>query len=163
MADALGQIAWLLTQSPLHRDLKIRVLETVFMPAILADQFRLFRFGALPNTPDIAMLERVGLTRESLEKMPLGVAVWARLSPAAMEKVERGEMLAAAEWRSGDEVCVIEMVAPYANAENKLAEAMLLDMAQGPFKNEPFSVFRTDIAAGRRERVLITSHLNKDR
>ncbi|KCZ97336.1 RTX toxin-activating protein C [Hyphomonas polymorpha PS728] len=159
MADALGQIAWLLTQSPLHRELKIRVLETVFMPAILAEQFRLFRFGALPQTPDMASLENLGLSRESLEKMPLGVAVWARLSPEALQKVERGEMIAPSEWQSGDEICVIEMVAPYANAENKLAEAMLLDLANSPFKATPFSVFRTDVATGRRERTVISNHL----
>lgn len=48
VAEALGQAVWLLSQSPLHREMKLKDLEHSFMPAILNEQFRIFRFGPLP-------------------------------------------------------------------------------------------------------------------
>jgi len=48
-AEALGQIIGLLSQSPLHRELKIKDLEWSFMPPIQYEQFRIFRFGPLPG------------------------------------------------------------------------------------------------------------------
>ena len=35
VAEALGQIVWVLSQSPMHREIKIKDLEWTFMPAIL--------------------------------------------------------------------------------------------------------------------------------
>jgi cytolysin-activating lysine-acyltransferase len=49
VAEALGQMTWLLSQSPLHRELPINALEWSFMPVILTEQFRIFRFGPLPG------------------------------------------------------------------------------------------------------------------
>src|ERR1043165_1608931 len=106
VAEALGQIVWLLSQSPLHRELTFATLEWSFMPAILTEQFRIFRFGPLTgaNTLDANVLGAAGLMQSALEQTPLGVAIWARLSAAAEAKLEAGEHLSADEWRSGDRV-----------------------------------------------------------
>jgi cytolysin-activating lysine-acyltransferase len=161
VAEALGQIVWVLSQSPLHRELKLKVLETTFMPAVVHEQFRVFRFGPLPglDTVDPAQFQKFGLTKDGLEQMPLGVAIWAHLNEAAEAKLERGEPLTPDEWRSGDRTWLLELISPFATEENKLSQAMLIDLMNGPFKGKPFNLHRTDPATGRRERVRVDQHL----
>jgi len=161
VAEALGQIVWVLSQSPLHRELPIKALEWSFMPAILSEQFRIFRFGPLPGLAEVdpKVLTSVGLLKGSLEELPLGVAIWARLSAAAEAKLEAGEHLSTEDWRSGDRVWLIELISPFATKDNKLTEAMLLDLIQGPFAHTPFNLHRTDPATGRRDKVHMASHL----
>lgn len=161
LAEALGQVTWLLSQAPLHREMKIKDLEWSFMPPLLHEQFRLFSFGPLPGMDEDAVkaLAPLGFTQEVLETLPLGVAIWAKLSLAAEARIERGERLKAEDWCSGDRVWLVELVSPFATPENKLSEAMLLDLMQGPFNNVAFSLHRTDPASGRRDRVNIRSHL----
>lgn len=161
MAEALGQVAWLLSQSPLHRELKIKDLEWAFMPPLLFEQFRIFSFGPLPGMDEetVKTLAPLGFTQHSIETMPLGVAIWAKLSEEAEVRLERGERLAGEDWRSGDRLWLIELISPFATAENKLLDAMLLDLMQGPFKTSAFSLHRTDPQSGRRDRVRIASHL----
>ena len=52
--------------------------------------------------------------------------------------------LKAEDWRSGDRVWLVELISPFATPENKLSEAMLLDLMQGPFKTTVFNLHRTD-------------------
>lgn len=161
VAEALGQIVWLLSQSPIHRELKIKDLEWSFMPAVLYEQFRVFRFGPLPGSENLdpSAFAKLGLTKEGLEQMPLGVAIWAKLSEEAEAKLENAQRLAPEDWRSGDRVWLVELISPFANTENKLSEAMLLDMMQGPFKTTAFNLHRTDPKTGRRDKVHVASHL----
>lgn len=161
VAEALGQIVWLLSQSPMHRELKIKDLEYSFMPAVLHEQFRIFRFGPLPGSENLdqAQFAKLGLTKEGLEQMPLGVAIWARLSEDAEVRLEAGERLKAEDWRSGDRLWLVEMISPFATRENKLTEAMLLDLIQGPFKSDAFNLHRTDSKTGRRDKVHMSSHV----
>ena len=161
VAEALGQIVWLLSQSPLHRELPIKALEWSFMPAILTEQFRIFRFGPLPGLSEVdpKVLASAGLLKGSLEQMPLGVAIWAKLSAAAEAKLEAGKHLSTEDWRSGDRVWLIELISPFATQDNKISEAMLLDLIQGPFAHTPFSLHRTDPTTGRRDKVHMASHL----
>ena len=68
VAEALGQIVWLLSQSALHRELRIKDLEWSFMPAVLAEQFRIFRFGPLPGLDgvDLSKLTATGFDSSAL-------------------------------------------------------------------------------------------------
>jgi cytolysin-activating lysine-acyltransferase len=161
VAEALGQIVWLLSQSPMHRELKLKDLEWSFMPAVLHEQFRIFRFGPLPGSDklDTEAFARMGLTKDGLEQMPLGVAIWAKLSEAGEAKLERRERLEASEWKSGDRLWLVELISPFATPQNKLSEAMLLDLMQGPFKATAFSLHRTDPQTGERKKVEVKEHL----
>lgn len=161
VAEALGQIVWLFSQSPMHRELPIKALEHSVMPAVMLEQFRVFRFGPLPGLENVnpESFAPAGLSKEGLEQMPLGVALWAELSEAAEAKLERGEKLSLDEWKSGDRLWLVEMISPFATPQNKLSEAMLTDLMQGPFKARPFSLHRTDPASGRREKITVASHV----
>jgi len=156
VAEALGEITWLFSQSPVHKLLRIGDLEWSVMPAILAEQFRLFRFGPLPGLEDVDPATLLpGMTREGLERMPLGVAFWAELSQAAEAKVEAGERLAAADWTSGDRLWLLELISPFATIENKLTELMFADLLGGPFAGRRFSLHRTDPATGRKDKITL--------
>jgi cytolysin-activating lysine-acyltransferase len=158
--DALGQIVWILSQSKAHRELQIKDLEWSFMPAVMKEQFRIFRFGPLPGM-DASKLAPAGLDKKMIEQLPLGVAIWAKLSEEAEKKLESGERLTAEDWHSGDRVWLVELISPYATPENKLVEVMLLDLAQGPFKSVKFNLHRTDPNTGERTKVTIDKHINK--
>ncbi|MDH5822290.1 toxin-activating lysine-acyltransferase [Luteimonas sp. RD2P54] len=158
VAEALGQVVWLLSQSPLHRQMKLKDLEWSFMPAILKEQFRIFRFGPLPTLAAMNPTEfkLAGFSKEGIEQLPLGVAIWAHLSEAAEAKLERGEHLDEADWQSGDRLWVVEFVTPFATTENKLGEAMMLDLMGGPLSGKTFYLHRTDPQSGRRDKVKLS-------
>jgi cytolysin-activating lysine-acyltransferase len=161
VADALGQIVWLLSQSGLHKKLKIEDLEWSFMPAILHEQFRVFRFGPLPGLEnvDTHAFAPMSMSKENFEQLPLGVAIWAKLSADAEAKLEKGQRLTLEEWNSGNRVWLVEMISPFANKDNKLMEAMLVDLMNGPLGKTPFNLHRTDPATGRRDKIHMASHL----
>lgn len=156
VAEALGQIVWLFSQSPLHKHLKIADLEWSVMPAVLLEQFRVFSFGPLPGleaAPPEDFLP--GSTKEGLEQMPLGVAFWGLLSDEAEGRIERGERLTPEDWKSGDRLWLLELIAPFATPENKLTEVMLLDLVNGPFKGKRFSLHKTDPNTGVKHRITL--------
>lgn len=156
IAEALGQITWLFSQSPLHKQLPISALEWAVMPAIIHEQFRVFRFGPLPGADAIAAGDLIpGIDRAGLEQMPLGVALWGLLSADAEAKVDCGERLDAADWRSGDRLWLLELITPFAMPDNRLAEAMLADLLAGPFAGKRFSMHRTDPATGRKDKITL--------
>ncbi len=156
VAEALGQITWLFSQSPLHKQLPIGALEWSVMPAIVHEQFRVFRFGPLPGLEDVKPEDLApGFDKAGLERMPLGVAFWGHLSEAAETKVEAGERLDADDWNSGDRLWLLELITPFATAENRLAEIMLADLLQGPFAGKRFSLHRTDPQTGRKDRITL--------
>lgn len=161
VAEAVGQVVWLLSQSPVHKELKIKDLEWSIMPAIVHEQFRVFRFGPLKGTENFSFPSPVagGITKEGIEKMPLGVAIWAKLSEAAEAKLERSEHLTLAEWKSGDRLWLVELISPFATKENRLQEIMLMDLMKGPFSATPFSLHRTDPATGKREKIVMSNHV----
>ncbi|MEZ5892453.1 MAG: toxin-activating lysine-acyltransferase [Parvularculaceae bacterium] len=135
VSHMLGEVTWLLSQSPTHKHFAIGDLEWLVMPAILLEQFRVF------HGP----------------KHPLGFALWAEFSEEAekrfLEQVEsgRGARLRPQDWKSGDRLWLIEIVAPFATAENKMNEAMVADLIDNVFKSRPFKLHIIDPQTGKRE------------
>lgn len=133
VSHLLGEMTWLLTQSPLHRGFHIGDLEWLVMPALLHQQFYLFRDG----------------------DQPVGLAMWAKCNPAAVTKLDRGMIepenrLTLEEWTSGEEVWLVDLVAPFANAENRHREVMIADLISKPLKGVEFRFHQTDPATGKR-------------
>lgn len=127
VSHMLGEMTWLLTQSPLHRALTLGDLEWLVMPALLAEQFYVFRDG----------------------ERPIGLALWARTTAEGEAKLERGMVeptnrLTLDEWQNGDRVWLIDLVAPFATAENQHREVMMADLITGPLSEQAFSFHRTD-------------------
>ncbi len=153
LAHTLGEIVWLMTRSPLHKHLKLADLEWLLMPAILMNQFRLFRAG-----------EQV-----------VGLALWAYITPAQAEEMGKTGRLSAEDWRHGTDVLqlvkdqqsgkqvappepalkdgevelwLVDFIVPFATAENKLAQACMADLVRGPLKGKKLRMHKTDPKTG---------------
>ncbi len=136
----LGEMAWLLTQSPLHRGLSIANLEWLVMPALLHEQFYVFRDG----------------------QQPVGLALWAKCSPAAAAKLDKGMIepenrLTLEEWKGGDQIWLVDLIAPFANAENKQREIMIADLISGPLKGQEFRFHQTNPETGTRSVQVVSA------
>jgi cytolysin-activating lysine-acyltransferase len=92
VAQVLGEITWLMTQSPRHRSIPLGDLEWLVMPAILLRQFRMFYEG----------------------EQPVGVALWALVDDLVAKRIDAGDKrLTAVEWKSGTNTRIIDIVAPF--------------------------------------------------
>ena len=135
VSHMLGEVTWLLSQSPTHKHFAIGDLEWMVMPAILLEQFRVFHG----------------------DKHPLGFALWAHLSEEAEARMTatvaagQGARLRPDDWKSGHRLWLVELVAPFATPENKLVEAMLSDLMQNVFRETKFKFHAADPATGKRE------------
>jgi cytolysin-activating lysine-acyltransferase len=133
VSHILGEMTWLLTQSPLHRTLAVGDLEWLVMPALIHRQFYIFRDG----------------------EKPVGLALWAKCDAAAEAKLERGMMepenrLTLEEWTSGENVWLVELIAPFADPANRQREIMIADLVSGPLGGQAFKFHLTDPATGER-------------
>lgn len=133
VSHILGEMTWLLTQSPLHRALPIEALEWMVMPALATRQFYIFRD----------------------EERPIGLALWAKTDAAGEAKLDRGMLepdnrLSMAEWQDGDRLWLVDLIAPFANVDNKHREIMIADLIAGPLAGQAFRFHRTDPATGER-------------
>ena len=135
VSHMLGEVTWILSQSPAHKHFAIGDLEWLVMPAILLEQFRVFHG----------------------DKHPLGLALWAYLSEDAEARVTAavaaggGARLRPDDWKSGERLWLVELVAPYATPENKLTEAMVADLIQNVFGEKAFKFHSMEPATGNRE------------
>jgi cytolysin-activating lysine-acyltransferase len=92
VAQVLGEIVWLMTQSPRHKAIPLGDLEWLVMPALLLRQFRIFYQG----------------------EQPVGVALWALANDLVASRIDAGDRrLSAVEWKSGTAMRVVELVAPF--------------------------------------------------
>ena len=92
MSQVLGEITWLMTQSPRHKTIPLGDLEWLVMPAILLKQFRIFYKG----------------------EQPVGVALWALVDDFVAKRIDAGDKrLTAVEWKSGGHMRIIDVAAPF--------------------------------------------------
>ncbi|MDM7985131.1 MAG: toxin-activating lysine-acyltransferase [Maricaulis sp.] len=126
VSQVMGEMVWLLTQSPVHKQLFIGDLEWFIMPPILLEQFRIF------NGP----------------QHPVAFALWARVSEDTENRLKSGGYkLRPDEWKGGDRAWIIEVVAPFGGHDE-----ILEDMAKNIFPNETFKYHHVN-DAGQREVV----------
>jgi cytolysin-activating lysine-acyltransferase len=92
VAQVMGEITWLMTQSPRHKAMALGDLEWLVMPAILLRQFRIFYKG----------------------EQPVGVALWALVDDLVAKRIDAGDRrLTAVEWKSGTAMRIVDIVAPF--------------------------------------------------
>ena len=133
VSHLLGEMTWLLSQSPLHKVFAIGDLEWLVMPALIHEQFYLFRDG----------------------DKPVGLALWAKCNETAEKKLQNGMIepenrLTLEEWTSGDRIWLVDLIAPFADAANRHREVMIADLISKPLAGKAFSFHQTDPATGAR-------------
>ncbi|MCC6775907.1 MAG: toxin-activating lysine-acyltransferase [Hyphomicrobiales bacterium] len=101
VSEVLGEIVWLMSQSALHKQFFISDLEWLVMTPVLLQQFRLFYD----------------------DTKPIGVAFWATVSAEVEERLAAGTTrLRPQDWKSGDRLWVVEVIAPFGGAEEMLKD-----------------------------------------
>lgn len=133
VSHILGEMTWLLTQSPLHKALAIGDLEWLVMPPLIHRQFYIFRDG----------------------DRPVGLALWAKCTPDAAAKLDRGMIepenrLTLEEWTSGEALWLVDLIAPFADQANRHREIMIADLISGPLAGQEFRFHVTDPNTGQR-------------
>lgn len=133
ISHMLGEMTWLLSQSPLHKVLAIGDLEWLVMPALIHEQYYMFRDG----------------------DQPVGLALWAKCGPVAAKKLDAGMIepenrLTLEEWTNGSQIWLVDLIAPFASMENKHREVMMADLIAGPLAGKAFNFHQTDPATGKR-------------
>ncbi len=92
VSQVLGEITWLMTQSPRHKAIPLGDLEWLVMPAILLKQFRIFYKG----------------------EQPVGVALWALVDDLVTKRMDANDSrLSLREWKSGTTLRIVDVVAPF--------------------------------------------------
>lgn len=114
--EVLGDVAWLMTHSPMHKHLFIADLEWLVLPPVMAKQFRIFRNGS----------------------RPVAFACWAYLDEEAEKRLLSGQpRLRPGDWRTGERAWLIDVVAPFGGVGDVLA-----NLKQTNFKDQPLMALR---------------------
>ncbi len=107
VATLFGEVVWLFTQSSKHKNFFLFDLEWLVMTPIMMQQFRVF------YAPD----------------RPIGVALWAFVNEEIEKRLMAGNArLAPADWKSGDRLWLVDIIAPYGGQE-----AMIQDLKVNVF------------------------------
>ncbi|CCH48516.1 toxin-activating lysine-acyltransferase [Pseudodesulfovibrio piezophilus] len=94
--DVIPEVLWLLTQSPQHKFMFLTELEWYFLPPLRHRQFRVFH----------------------KDKAPIAFVSWAYVSDEVEERLKSGATrLKPEDWRSGDNLWLIDLCAPFGGGE----------------------------------------------
>jgi cytolysin-activating lysine-acyltransferase len=94
----LGQVAWLMLRSEMHKFAFLADLEWQVLPPLALRQARVFLKGP----------------------QPIAFASWGFVSAAVAERLRAGERrMQAADWRSGDQPWIVDLVTPF-GARNEI-------------------------------------------
>jgi cytolysin-activating lysine-acyltransferase len=100
-SEVLGEIVWLMSQSPLHKQLFVSDLEWLVMTPMLLQQFRLFYD----------------------KQKPVGVVFWATVSEEVEARLAAGtNRMRPQDWKSGDRLWVVEAITPFGGAEEMVKD-----------------------------------------
>ena len=114
VATLLGEIVWLFTQSSRHQGFLLVDLEWLVMAPLMYEQLRVF------YAPD----------------RPVGVALWAYVNEAVATRLMTGNaQLAPADWQSGNELWLVEMIAPFGGQIE-----MILNLKEAVFPQTPLKI-----------------------
>lgn len=135
ISHMFGEVAWVLSQSRLHKHFSIGDLEWMVMPPILANQFRVFHQNGAP----------------------FGFAIWAYLSEEGEQRLlaqvdsGMGARLRPEDWKAGDRLWLIELVTLEGPDRDKATGAMMADLIKTVFAGKSFKFHAADTLTGKRE------------
>ncbi len=105
MSAVLGEVVWLMSQSQIHMSFFISDLEWPAAKAANENE---------PMTPVILKQFRLFYDKEK----PIGVVFWGTVSDEVAKRLAEGtSKLLPQDWKSGDNLWVIEVIAPFGGAE----------------------------------------------
>lgn len=123
-----GDMIFLAFRSERHRQMSTATLRSYLEPPIELGQFRVFRFDDVPR----------------------GLYTWAWLGDKAQRQLIRGKPLQPEDWRSGDNLWIVDMIAPYRGMTSSMVKFI---MTPGNFTDHEF-YFRRVEARNRTRRIV---------
>lgn len=115
---ALAEVILLLAQSPLHKYMFLSDLEVSVLPALRANQYRLFR----------------------TQGQTIAFALWAQVSEEVHQRFTSGIVrLAPHEWSGGEHIWLMDIIAPQGKEQLVMAE-----LKRGVFAGKNFMVQKFD-------------------
>lgn len=141
VSEVLGELAWLMSQSPRHGAFPVAEINWLLMPPIMQKQFHLFREGS----------------------RPVGAALWAFPPADAEARLARAlaspdNRLRDDEWQGGEHLWLVDLIAPFATAENRQIEIMIADLMTGPFKGKEFRMLTIDPSTGQGSATIVDAN-----
>ncbi len=147
MGSMIGEVVWLMSQSPTHKHLSLGDLEWILMPAIILEQYKIFHEN----------------------EKPVGAALWGYLSDEAAHRLKVAGRLAPQDWgnnatqdpekglvaQEGGTLWLVELVTPFHNDTNKHREQMIADLMQTVFKGKKFKTMHINPKSGVREEITL--------
>ena len=113
VANMLGEITWLMTQSPRHKTFFLSDLEWMAMAPIMLNQFRVF------YATDTEAEKATGKPASR----PIGVALWAFVNEDVEARLASGNSrMRPQDWKCGDRLWVADIIAPYGGQEEMLQD-----------------------------------------
>lgn len=106
--STMGNAVWLMTMDKRYRDRPIREIEALVATPILLRSFKLY----------------------SKDNQPVAFLTWASVSDVVKAKLAAGEPLALEDWRSGENIAVVDVISPF-NEADVIRQGFLDQMTQG--------------------------------
>jgi len=140
VSHIFGELVCLMAASDRHSVTKAAYLPELLIPPINLKQFHLFRDGM----------------------QTVGAAIWARFDEESEAFLKHSLeqpiiRLMPGQWNSGDRLWLLELIAPYANNDNKHVDVMMADLISGPFRDQEFHMLSFNSADSSRAVVHIGS------
>lgn len=148
LGSMIGEIVWLMGQSPIHRELAIKDLEWLIMPAVVLGQYKLFRGD---------------------NGAPIGAALWAYLSDESEARFKTKGKILPQEWgngaqldaekgliaRSGGTLWLVELIAPFHTKENQHREQMLQDLLGTALNGQKLKMIHVNPDTHKKEEIQV--------
>jgi cytolysin-activating lysine-acyltransferase len=143
----LGELVWLMSQSPIHKLLTLADLEWLIMPPLLLSQYKIY-YG---------------------EKHPIGAVLWGYLSEDAEQRLKTTGRLTPEDWGNnatmsmekglvatpGGTLWVVEMFVPFNTPENKHREFILGDLMENTLKGRSFKLIHLNPTTNKVEEITL--------
>ncbi|MBZ9648145.1 toxin-activating lysine-acyltransferase [Sphingobium sp. 3R8] len=145
VSHMLGEVVWLMSQSPEYSDRALTSIVGHVLPPIVANQVIIFRDGS--NV--------------------IGAVIWARVSDDVDRQITtptegQKKLLTIKEWSSGQIHWIMDMVFPFASDENNQINLAFADLVTGRFKSTPLKMIKTDRSNDVAEVVCLTESFGDD-
>lgn len=128
VSHVLGEFVWLISQTPSYHEFKVHDVISTVIFIIKSKQFHVFRIG----------------------DTPVAVAMWANLNEEAESKLLVNghifpSLLGEDDWKSGNNLWLIDIIAPFATKENRQLEIIFADIITGILKSKSFKMINRAI------------------
>lgn len=149
LGSMMGEMVWLMSQSPIYKQLTLGDLEWLLMPPIILGQYKLFRDS---------------------EKKPVGAALWGYLSPEAEEKLKTVGRLDPQDWGNnakldpeqglvateGGTLWLVELITPFHSQKNQHREQILKDLVTNTLTDQPLKMMHFNTQTMKREEITLS-------